>query len=274
MLIEFMIAKKSLGQHFLICNWVADALIAAAELTKNDVVLEIGPGAGALTRPLAAASKRVIAVEKDGQLALTLRGALKKEGGTNVKIVTADILKVLPHLPAVYNLQTTGYKLVANIPYYLTGRLLRLIFETESLPKSVALTVQKEVAERIVAKPPHMNMLALSVQVFGKPEITKAVPAFCFSPKPEVDSAIIKISDISADFFRKHMLDRSVFFPIIRAAFGQKRKQLVNTLAGATGDKKKTLEILHAADINHTSRPEELTLYQWAALCRAIIIGG
>lgn len=281
-----MAAKKSLGQHFLQCVWVAHTLIAAAELTKKDTVLEIGPGNGALTRPLAAAAGRVIAVEKDEALADTLASALTREKIDNVNVAKSDILRLFPtpqmpqtkfrsyrsytDLNLVWGKKQHNYKVVANIPYYLTGRLIRLLLESPQKPSVIALTVQKEVAERMAAKPPHMNLLTLSIQAFGKPEIIKIVPASCFSPKPKVDSAIIRISDISDEFFTKNALDQNVFFRVIRGSFGQKRKQAVNSLTTIAGDKKTALEILRTAGINPKSRPEELTLEQWAEICRLI----
>ena len=280
-----MIAKKSLGQHFLRCGWVSDTLIATAGLTKEDTVLEIGPGTGILTRPLAAASRYVIAVEKDERLAAETAETLKKENTTNVRIITGDILKLLPNL-ARYD------KVIANIPYYLTGRLIRLLLESPTKPSAIALTIQKEVAERMVAKPPHMNpvrsktpqasaaptrsgrtsngmnLLALGVQAFGTPKIIKIVPASCFSPKPKIDSAIIVISDISDDFFIKNAIGQDEFFALARAGFGKKRKTLANSLASVAGDKEKSLALIRAAGLKDTSRPEELAIDQWATLAK------
>ena len=270
-----MSAKKSLGQHFLTCRWVADTLIRAADIGHRDTVLEIGPGTGALTYCLAAAAGRVIAVEKDERLASQLKGALKKEGINNVEIILGDALSIFQTKSGIgisrLSLELGDYKIVANIPYYLTSHLLRLVLEHKPRPKLIALTIQKEVARRMVARPPHMNLLALSVQAYGTPEIIKTVPSSCFSPQPKVDSAIIKISGISDIFFQKNALGREEFFRLIRAGFGQKRKQLANTLATIVGDKKRAENMLRAADINPASRPEELSLIQWAELCRATV---
>ncbi len=258
--------KKSLGQHFLLCDWVSDTLIGAAELSNQDTVLEIGPGTGVLTRAIAPRVKKLIAVEKDEALAQELRQSLAREGIFNVEIITGDILKVLPDLSVAHNLPPTTYKLIANIPYYLTSHLLRTILERGPRPALAVLTIQKEVAKRITARPPNMNLLALSVQAFSTAKIIKIVPANCFSPKPKVDSAIIALSDISDDFFRKNALDSEHFFRVIRAAFGQKRKQLANGLVNIAGDKKTAEAMLRVANINPASRPEELTLGQWATL--------
>jgi len=286
-----MHAKKSLGQHFLRCDWVADTLIAAAQLTKKDTVLEIGPGTGILTRPLAAASGQVIAVEKDERLADALADALAHEQIRNVRIIKGDILLLTQtkfgsdEWPKL----SLGHKVVANIPYYLTGRLIRLLLESPTKPSMIALTIQKEVAERMVAAPPHMNpvrsktpqasaapirsgrtsnrmnLLALGVQAFGTPRIIKIVPASCFSPKPKIDSAIIVISDISDDFFTRNAIGQDEFFTLARAAFGHKRKMLVNTLP-SDDDKSIIAKKLATLGISATARPEELSLQNWADL--------
>ena len=267
-----MKAKKSLGQNFLICPWVVDEIIEGAELSLGDTVLEIGPGTGVLTRPLAAHAKKVIAVEKDEYLAEKLRTALAREKMKNVEIITGDAISLFQTKSRIsrLSLESEKYKIVANIPYYLTSHLLRLVLEHGPRPCLAVLTIQKEVAERITARPPDMSILGLSVQVFCTPRIIKTVPASCFFPKPKVDSAIIKLSDISDNFFTKNKIKPDLFFKIIRSAFGQKRKILANSLASIAGDKKTALEILHATKINQSSRPEELTLNEWTALCRAV----
>lgn len=286
-----MYAKKSLGQHFLRCNWVVQTLVKTAEVGPQDTVLEIGPGTGVLTRELARRAKKVIAVEKDEGLIKELKKSLKNWGINNVAMVSGDILKKLtPNRVWVNNPTQTrlgtdeGYKVVANIPYYLTSRLLRLLLEKEPRPEAIVLTIQKEVAERICAKPPQMNLLALSVQAYGKPEIIKKVPASCFYPKPGVDSAIIKISDISDRFFTgfpearlpaggppsQREIDQKEFFKIIRLAFSQKRKTLTHTLGKPFG--RKTVEdALKKLKLNPRTRPEVLALEQWLALISQLL---
>lgn len=285
-----MRGKKSLGQHFLVCQWAVDTLIRAVQLTPDDTVLEIGPGTGILTRALAPRVKKVIAVEKDEQLAAALETTLQKEGIENLEIVSGDILSFFQTKSGYSRLSLEpSYKIVANIPYYLTSHLLRVVLENGPRPELMALTIQKEVAERIVAKPPHMNLLALSVAAFGTAKIIKTVPAECFLPKPKVDSAIIAISDISDDFFHpikskspeataiaptaqwtSNGANQELFFRVIRSTFNQKRKQLANALASVAGDKKTAREILRAAHIDPRSRPEELTLKQWADIVQRI----
>lgn len=272
-----MHAKKSLGQHFLTCDWVTDALIEAAELSARDTILEIGPGTGVLTRSLARRAKSVIAVEKDETLADGLIEALKRERIGNVQIVKGDILHLTQtkfrsdtDLNLVW-VNEGGFKVVANIPYYLTSRLLRLLLEGEMRPERIVMTIQKEVAQRITAVPPDMNLLALSVQAYGTPSLIKDVPASCFAPPPDVESAIIAITDISDNFFRKNRLDATFFFRVARTAFGQKRKQLVNPLATVAGGKKQALAALSAAGLGAHVRPQELSLDDWAALAKEIL---
>ena len=258
-MLQYIRAKKSLGQHFLTCPWVISDMIEAAQLSSLDTVLEIGPGTGALTRPLAIRVKKVIAIEKDEKLAHALERDLVSQNINNITVLQGDILTHVPTLPA-------GYKIVANIPYYLTARLLRLFLEKqEKKPKSITLTIQKEVAERIMAQPPNENLLALSVQVFGTPRIIAIVPASCFSPKPKIDSAIISISDISDIFFTYHNIKKDAFFRLLHLAFTQKRKMLINTLSHIAS--KKDIEYaLRTIGANARARPQELQKEQWALL--------
>ena len=262
-----MYAKKSLGQNFLLCAWVIDELLSAAEIKNTDIILEIGPGTGVLTRPLAHMAKKVIAVEKDERLAAKLADSLKKEGISNVEIVPADILDLLKSdfHSLNYKLSTKSYKLIGNIPYYLTSRLLRLIFEQTTLPEKIALTVQKEVSERIIATPPDMSILGISVQVFGKPSVIKTIPSSCFYPKPNVNQAILAISGISDDFFKKNKLNKENFFSLIKLGFSQKRKKLSNNLRGLISS-----AIIADLKIPINARAEELSLGQWVKILRAI----
>lgn len=256
--------KKSLGQNFLICPWVITAIIEAAELSSSDTVVEIGPGTGVLTRALAIHAKKVIAIEKDETLAETLRQHLRKEVITNAAILEGDALQNFPA-------SGKPYKVVANIPYYLTARLLRLLLENQkNKPSLIVFTIQKEVAERIVALPPHENLLGLSVQAYGTPTIIKTVPPSCFSPKPKVDSAIIKIADISDSFFTRNHLNSKKFFHIVRTGFSQKRKVLTNTLSGIVGKKKSVVSLLDLIGLDPRARPEQLSLQKWAELAAHI----
>lgn len=246
--------SKRLGQHFLRCPWVVASLVKAAELKKSDTVLEIGPGTGILTRALAKNAGPIIAVEKDEKLAELLR----KEKIPNVVVVTGDILKLLKS--DFRSLEINKFKVAANIPYYLTSRLFRLLLEDPHKPELIVMTIQKEVAERICAKPPKMNLLGLSVQAYGMPRIIASVLASCFVPRPKVDSAIIRISDISDDFFNKNGLDKELFFKIIHQGFSQKRKILANTLK-KFGSRKLPFSL---------SRPQELSLLDWAKITQIL----
>ena len=225
--------SKKLGQVFLISKSVLREIIESAELKKTDTVLEIGPGIGALTQELAKKVKRVVAVEKDLKMIDVLKEALRDF--KNVKIIEGDILKadLKRHI-----LNTKPYKVVANLPYYITSPVIRKFLESENPPSQMILMVQKEVAQRIVAHPPHMSVLAVSVQFYAKPKIISSVSKKCFWPQPKIDSAIIKISQIGRNLPR---IDTNLFFEIVRAGFSHPRKQLVNNLSiGLKLEKQKT----------------------------------
>ncbi len=246
--------KKSLGQNFLVNQGVLDKIVEGAEVGPEDVVLEIGPGTGNLTLKLAKKAKRVIAIEKDRRLIEELREKFKN---TNVEIVEDDVLKL-----KIENLKLDNYKIVANIPYYITSNLLRTVFEKWPKPKLVVLTVQKEVAQRIMAKPPHMNLLALSVQFYSSPTIIGYVSKGSFRPTPKVDSAIIKIipkKDTPAN--------KDIFFKLIKAGFAGKRKQLANNLSKKLDlPKDKVIGVLKESGLDEKARAENLSLDKWAEL--------
>lgn len=242
--------KKNIvmGQRFLRSRKALDQIIAAADLSKKDTVLEVGPGDGFLTEALAERAGKVIAVEKDKRFVEVLRERFHDT--TNVKIIEGDILSTIQCFSSTLN--GGHYKIVANIPYYITSRFLRIMLEAEQKPELMVLMVQKEVAERLAAKPPQMNMLALAVQAYGKVKRVARVPHGAFSPPPRVDSAIIKIFDISSDFFEKNHVAPEQLFALARRAFAQKRKMLSNSL-GLKGD---------------TRRPQELFLKDWSRIMR------
>ena len=236
-------------------------MIDAAHLAPTDTVLEIGPGTGVLTRALAKRVKKVIAIEKDETLARALTRQLTTERITNVEILEGDILTQMPPM-------SVPYKVVANIPYYLTARLLRLLLqEQKEKPSDIVIMIQQEVAKRIIAKPPHENLLALSVQVFGTPILIATVPASCFAPQPDVDSAILSVSDISDNFFLGHRIDAQQFFRLARLGFSQKRKMLINSLISVI-DKPLLIQLFSRLDLNLRARPEELSREQWVMLVR------
>jgi 16S rRNA (adenine1518-N6/adenine1519-N6)-dimethyltransferase len=250
---------KRLGQNFLIDKNVLRKIVEAAELSKNDTVLEVGPGIGNLTIELAKKVKKVIAVEKDERMIEILKERLKEERIKNVEIVNEDILKFLPSFK-----ERRSYKVVANIPYYLTSRLIRNLLEIERKPKLIVLMVQKEVAQRICAKPPNMNLLAVSVQFYAKPEIVSFVSKNCFWPRPKVDSAIIKISNIKK---QKPTKEEKLFFEIVKAGFSHPRKQLINNLSkGLKKNKKIVEEWLLNCGISPDKRAENLSIEEWKRL--------
>lgn len=256
--------NRTLGQNFLKCRWVVSTMIKSAELDPlKDIVLEVGPGTGILTRALAEKSCRVLAVEKDKKLAENLQ----KQDLVKVEIITGDILKTFSKLTKTYNLKSNSYKVVSNIPYYLTSRLLRILLEQGPQPSLIVLTIQKEVAKRICVKTGEMNLLSISVQTFGKPKVMKAVPAECFWPKPKIDSAILKISDISFDFFKKNGVLPKDFFFICRKGFSQPRKKLLNNLLPLfPGSKNELISGLQSIGLNPDKRPAELNPENWAKL--------
>ncbi|MEW5938595.1 MAG: 16S rRNA (adenine(1518)-N(6)/adenine(1519)-N(6))-dimethyltransferase RsmA [Chloroflexota bacterium] len=252
-------ADKSLGQNFLQDPVALQKIVDAAEILPSDTALEIGPGLGALTRHLAAAAKQVVAVELDGRLLPALEETIR--GFTNIQIIHADILDLDP----AEIIPVPDYLVVANIPYYITSALLRHLLETSPRPRRVVLTVQKEVAERVCAKPGDMSLLALSVQVYGEPRVAAKIPAGAFHPAPKVDSAVVRIDLFPAPFIPAAQLD--AFFDLARAGFSQRRKTLRNSLsAGTKKSPAKIEETLRAAGIDPKRRAETLSLEEWREL--------
>ena len=264
-------ARKSLGQHFLVDEEVLKTAVSAAKLTSADVIIEIGPGLGLLTRELARQAGWVVAVELDSQLAIALKQTLASVN--NVTIINEDILHIDPSvllkerktsLPRAID-SSLGYKVVANLPYYITSAVLRHFLEASFKPHLMVVMVQKEVAEAIVAKPGRMSLLSISVQFYGEPKIVSYVPARCFYPAPEVDSAILRIALYPEPAVA--VKDREGFFKLVRAGFAASRKQLANSLAqGLELNKAEVLPLLEEASIMAKRRAETLTLEEWARL--------
>ena len=260
-------AKKSLGQHFLIDKRVLQRIVSAAELTSEDTVIEVGPGLGILTKELAKRARRVIAVEADPNLASALREVV-----ADIDIISADILKTDPALLlASSGVEDTSpsYKVVANIPYYITAPILRHFLEASLKPSLIVVMVQKEVGEAIVAQPGGMSLLAISVQFYGKPVIVGRVPARSFYPSPKVDSVILRIKLHEQP--PVSIPQTSKFFDVVRAGFSAPRKQLRNALAQGLGiPPKEVANLLERARINHQRRAETLHLEEWARICEEI----
>jgi 16S rRNA (adenine1518-N6/adenine1519-N6)-dimethyltransferase len=254
-------AQKGLGQNFLQDLTALDKIIQAAEIQPDDVVLEIGPGLGSLTRYLALSAKSVTAVELDRELIPVLQTVLAPY--PNTRIVEGDILQV--SLASLVD--TDDYLVVANVPYYITSAIFRHLLETSPRPRRMVLTIQKEVAERICAKPGDMSLLALSVQVYGQPKIVTILPAEAFFPVPKVDSAIIRVDMLPQPRIPAPLLD--TFFHMAKAGFSQKRKTLRNSLsAGLRLSPAETGQLLELSGIDPMRRAETLNLDEWGSLCQ------
>jgi 16S rRNA (adenine1518-N6/adenine1519-N6)-dimethyltransferase len=280
------------GQNFLIDDFVLQDIVAAAAITSQDVVLEIGPGIGNLTRLLCERAGFVLSVEKDPKF-LPILKAIKKDYPNNFRFEIADVLEYgfqsffknssRPPLQQrgggsadtsqnrgapLFSKEGVGgvnYKVVANIPYFITGKILQMFMTAKFKPTSVTILTQKEVAQNIVAMPGKLSVLAISVQLFGTPKIIQIVLAKSFYPAPKVDSAIVKI-----DLFKKPkfvLADEKKFFKIVKACFAGKRKQIHNTLVNNLGlEKNKVLEILSSLKIKPEARPQELSIEKWIEL--------
>ena len=252
-------AEKSLGQNFLNDPAALQEIIRAAEIQPEDAVLEIGPGLGNLTRYLALSAKTVVCVELDHDLIPILRTTLAEN--TNTSVIEADILQVSP----ASLMQTDDYLVVANVPYYITSAIFRHLLEKAPRPRRIVLTIQKEVAERICARPGDMSLLALSVQVFGQPKIAAVIPARAFFPVPKVDSAVIRVDMYPEARISPALLE--TFFRMAKAGFSQKRKTLRNSLsAGLRLTPNDTGQLLEQAGIDPMRRAETLSIDEWAVL--------
>src|SRR3989338_2796444 len=281
--------KKSLGQNFLKSEKVAEEIVSAGEVCPDDIVLEVGPGKGILTEKLLEKAKKVIAVEKDEQLAEFLKDKFKNN--PKLEIIRGDILKFSPM--SRRDLDIGRYKIIANIPYYITSHLLRTFLESDYQPSLMVLMVQKEVAERIVGAKRKAkrnfsrlpageaafplpgsgadsdasqnfvlpsskeSLLSISVKAYGRPEIIRYAPAGYFSPAPKIDSAGIKNSGISKKFFQD--IGEQKFFETVKKGFSQKRKMLINNLKVKKDD-------FTACNIDEKARAENLSLEQWKCL--------
>jgi 16S rRNA (adenine1518-N6/adenine1519-N6)-dimethyltransferase len=264
-----------LGQNFLKDKSVVKKIVEAANLQPDDFVIEVGPGTGILTEELAKKAGKILAIEIDQNLIRPLQK--KFDNKKNIEIINGDILKI--NFPKLLGHQMSKYKVIANLPYYITSPIIRLFLETEIPPQEMILMVQKEVAERIVAspseipaesrsakrisrgKPGQMSILAVSVQYYAQVEILFEVSRECFDPVPEVDSSVIKISDFG---FRISDFERKKFFRVVRAGFCAKRKTLVNNLSNSLHlDKKEVEEKLKSINISSLVRAQELSVEAW-----------
>ncbi|MFH0852068.1 MAG: 16S rRNA (adenine(1518)-N(6)/adenine(1519)-N(6))-dimethyltransferase RsmA [bacterium] len=279
--------SKRFGQNFLINPGVLKKIIEAAALDRGDIVLEIGPGIGTLTQELAKYAKKVIAIEKDRKMVEILKETLVDF--KNVEIIEGDILKFpissLFVIPAKAGIQTGSprikygaslvkpgmtkldYKVIANLPYYITSPVIRKFLEADAKPNEMVLMVQKEVAQRICAKPPDMSLLAVSVQFYAEPKIISYVSKGSFWPSPKVDSAIIKISPRD----KKPEIDIPLFFKIVHAGFSSPRKQLAGNLVKNLKIERPAIEaVLKKAGIKPEQRAETLTVTNWISLTKLV----
>jgi 16S rRNA (adenine1518-N6/adenine1519-N6)-dimethyltransferase len=258
--------NKTYGQNFLLDDFVLQDIVDAAGIQSGEAVLEIGPGIGNLTEKLLERADFVLSIEKDPKFLPRLK-ALKKDH-KNFRFEVADILS--------FDFQTAlkdypAYRLVANIPYYITGKIIQLFLRAKNKPLSITILVQKEVAQNLAAKPGRLNLLALSTQLYGDAKIIQKVPAKSFYPAPKVDSSIVQIELLPGP--RYPDLDEKKLFRILRACFAGKRKQLHNTLINNLGlDREAVSELLARHKISTQARPQELSLDQWVRLSQDIEI--
>lgn len=252
--------KKSLGQHFLKSERALTKIIETGKLSPSDTVLEIGPGRGVLTEKLLDSNCRVVAVEKDDELYAFLKNRFQKEIDSGyLTLFHGDILDFDSS-----KLKIETNKLIANIPYNITGAILKKFLETDHGLEKIVLLVQKEVAERIVAKDDKESILSISVKAYGAPRYIETVKAGSFSPAPKVDSAIIAIENISKKFF--HNVSEEKFFKILRAGFKSKRKKLSSNLSSIIG-KEKVKEIFEKLALDENLRAEDASIDVWKKIC-------
>lgn len=248
--------NKSLGQHWLHDRFVLEHIADCADVGPEDTVLEIGPGLGTLTSELLRRAKNVIAVEFDADLAKKLPGQFP---GKHLTVCNEDILQYdLSQLPA-------DYKVVANVPYYITSKIVQKLMTAENKPSVAVLLVQKEVAERIAARPGDMSILAISAQVFAEAALGDVVPAELFTPPPKVDSQVVILRSREDSLI--HTVDEREFFRVVKAGFSAKRKKLRSSLSGGLGISKTDVEeMLQKAGISPDSRAEDLAISDWLKL--------
>ena len=253
-------AKKSLGQHFLVDRGAISSIISAADLSEDDLVVEIGPGRGALTRPLIERAGRVVAVEVDAVLAARLREKYADRPGFSVIVEDAREVDIDGLAP-----DGAPYKVVANLPYYAASPIVRRFLEADGKPRLLVVTVQREVAQEMVAKPGQMGLLSVAVQLYGTPRIVATVPPRAFRPPPKVTSAVVRIDVRPEPAVAFDSPDG--FFRVVKAGFSARRKQLHNSIGRGLELEPETAKALLAdAGIDPTRRAQTLSLDEWAAL--------
>lgn len=256
-----MRAKKSLGQHFLKSEKALNSIITAGEITPGETVLEIGPGTGTLTEKLLKAGAKVVAVEKDDALYEFLKAKFKSE---NLELIHDDILKFIENS----KLKIENYKLIANIPYNITGAILKKFLSAKHQPERMVLLVQKEVAQRIVAQDEKESILSISVKAYGTPKYVETVKAGSFAPAPQVDSAIISIENTSKEFFKN--FSEQAFFALLKTGFQSKRKKLSSNLSNVV-EKEKVLNVFKKLELNENIRAENVSISLWKELAEHLL---
>ena len=274
-------ARKSLGQHFLMHPSIAERIADAASISTLDTELEIGPGTGMLTKSLLARAKKVIAIETDAELVETLQARFVDEiKNRRLTLIHGDI-RDIRDIRDTYLSLTVGnnkyYRVVANIPYYLTGEILRMFLSAQQKPRSMTLLVQKEVAERIVARKSARggsasggkeSILSVAVKTYGAPKYHFTVPRGAFIPPPKVDSAVLSIENISSDAFASPR-EEKWFFDVVHAGFAHKRKKLLGNL-GIIAGRDRAERALGTAGVSSDARAEDVPPFAWRALAKAL----
>lgn len=246
---------QPLGQHFLKDKKVLEKIADSLNISSQDIIVEVGPGHGELTQYILEESpKKIIAIEKDKDLVSSIQYLVSEND--NLEVIEGDALKILPTISKTYNLKSFTFKIVGNIPYYITGKLLRVMGELAHKPDLIVLTIQKEVAERLCAEPPKMNLLAASVRFWGEPEIVKTVSRNAFRPRPKVESAIIRITPRKDP---KNQEEIQKYYNFIKALFKQPRKTILNNLVeGSNYTKQEVENFLKSRGIEPKLRPQNL----------------
>ena len=244
---------QRLGQHFLKEKRALKRIVGVLDVKPTDTIVEVGPGHGELTKHLLeTCPKELVVIEKDEVLAEKIR----KELGDSLKIIEGDALEVIPTIQGKYNLPST-YKLVGNIPYYITGHLIRKIGELKNKPERIVFTIQKEVAEKMCANPPDMNLFAASVKFWGEPEIIRYISRKSFKPAPRVDSAIIKITPYK---IQPKQEDSERYYKFIHVLFGHPRKTILNNLSSLSISRENIEDVLKKAGVDPRLRPQNLNI--------------
>jgi 16S rRNA (adenine1518-N6/adenine1519-N6)-dimethyltransferase len=259
-------AKKSLGQNFLISPGIVERIAQAGDIQKGETVIEIGPGKGVLTAALLRAGAKVKAIEKDDRLISLLDDTFRAEAGRgDFELFHDDVMEMTPEKLSARIPET--YKVIANIPYYITGQIIRLFLSMPHKPSIMVLMVQKEVANRIIARDEKESILSLSVKAYAKPELVVSVARGNFFPIPNVDSAVIKLSEIRNPFADRAEEDR--FFEIVKAGFAQKRKKLIRNLEAVTGADE-LARAFATLQIGENARAENIALDAWVRLAKEL----